>query len=87
MKSLLVGAVVLAFLNTAMAAGSDTAHQASMAKLDNYKYGTHLDIAQVLSVSTPANSCGVVPEQMIYLDSTGVKHELDYQVVGDGCNG
>ncbi|WP_397451193.1 DUF2790 domain-containing protein [Pseudomonas sp. NA-150] len=87
MKALFVGAVLLAFLNTAMAAGSDTAHQASMAKVDNYKYGTHLDISKVLSVSTPANSCDVVPEKMIYLDSTGLKHELDYQVVGDGCNG
>jgi hypothetical protein len=87
MKSLLVGAVVLAFLNTAMAAGADTAHNATVAKVDNYMYGAHLDISKVLSVSTPATSCGVVPEQMIYLDSTGSKHELDYQVVGDGCNG
>ncbi|WP_397453053.1 DUF2790 domain-containing protein [Pseudomonas sp. NA-150] len=87
MKSLLVGAVVLAFLNTAMAAGSDTAHNAAVAKVDNYMYGSHLDISKVLSVSAPAISCGVVPEQMIYLDSMGSKHELDYQVVGDGCNG
>lgn len=87
MKSLLVGAVVLAFLNTAMAAGSDTAHSAVVTKIDSYKYGTHLDISKVLSVSTPATSCGVVPEQMIYLDSSGSKHELDYEVMGDGCNG
>jgi hypothetical protein len=45
-----------------------------------------LDIAKVLSVATPAISCGVVPGQMIYLDSTGSKHELDYQLLGGGCN-
>jgi hypothetical protein len=85
MKSLLVGAVVLAFLNTAMAAGSGTASDAAVTKVDHYKYGSHLDISKVLSVATPAMSCGVVPGQMIYLDSTGSKHELDYQVMGDGC--
>ena len=87
MKSLLVGAVVLAFLNTAMAAGSGTASNSAATIVDNYKYGTHLDISKVLSVSAPAISCSVVPEQMIYLDSSGSKHELDYQVMGDGCTG
>jgi hypothetical protein len=86
MKYLLVGAAVLAFLNTAMAAGSGTAPNTTTTIVDNYKYGTHLDIAKVLSVATPAISCGVVPGQMIYLDSTGSKHELDYQLLGGGCN-
>lgn len=54
--------------------------------VEHYSYGTHLDIAEVVKTDTPANVCGVVTTHMIYLDSVGKKHNLEYNVMGDGCS-
>jgi hypothetical protein len=51
-----------------------------------YKYGDKLDVAKVLSMSKiPDNLCEAVPATMTYLDSKGVQHTMEYQVLADGC--
>lgn len=51
-----------------------------------YNYSQHLDVAKVLEM-TPVgdNVCGPEQAHMIYLDSEGVRHNLQYTRVGDGC--
>ncbi|NWB25860.1 DUF2790 domain-containing protein [Pseudomonas gingeri] len=45
------------------------------------------DIAHVISITDTQEACGIVPVQMVYEDSQGVRHTLAYQVWGDGCSG
>lgn len=54
--------------------------------IEHYSYGQNLDIAKVIQMETPAKVCGVVLTHMIYLDSKGTKHNLEYSVMGDGCS-
>ena len=51
-----------------------------------YDYSQHLDIAKVIKI-TPNNDnvCGQVDAHMIYLDSQGVRHNLEYTRAGNGC--
>jgi len=53
-----------------------------------YHYGTHLDIAKVISVSRTHNDCEVGTQRMVYVDSQGAEHAIRYEVVddGNGCN-
>jgi hypothetical protein len=44
------------------------------------------DIARVISVTDTQAACGVVPVTMVYDDSLGVRHTLDYRVLGSGCH-
>lgn len=53
--------------------------------VEHYHYGTHLDIAKVIKMDTPPDECKVVTTHMLYLDSKGNKHNLEYSVMGDGC--
>jgi len=51
-----------------------------------YDYSQDLDIAKVVRVSTDSSTeCGPVKGHMVYLDSQGVRHELDYVRLGDAC--
>lgn len=51
-----------------------------------YSYSQDLDIAKVIKISTPSvNSCGPVTAHMIYKDSQGVTHNMEYTRMGDGC--
>ena len=51
-----------------------------------YKYGDKLDVAKVISLSKiPNDVCEAVPATMTYLDSKGVQHTMEYQVLADGC--
>ena len=56
------------------------------ATVEHYHYGTQLDIARVVSLSNIPNVCEVVPATMVYEDSQGQRHTLEYQVMGDGCS-
>ncbi|MFJ2710250.1 DUF2790 domain-containing protein [Pseudomonas sp. NPDC087346] len=51
-----------------------------------YRYGMDLDIAEVVSISPVADICGVVPVDMVYLDSNGGRHTLHYSEFGTGCS-
>lgn len=76
---------ILAFLGSILMtsiAFADTSQQPEV-----YKYGDKLDIAKVISMSKiPDNHCEVVPATMTYLDSKGVQHTMEYQVLGEGCS-
>lgn len=52
-----------------------------------YKYGTKLDIAKVLSISTPkTHSCKPVDQVMTYVDSAGKVQVLKYRALSDACS-
>ncbi|MEE4688977.1 DUF2790 domain-containing protein [Pseudomonas alliivorans] len=70
----------------AMAEESQTKVAAQQARVEEYTYGTHLDIARVISTSQIPNVCQVVPARMIYEDSHGKQHIMSYQVMGNGCS-
>lgn len=44
------------------------------------------DIAKVISITDTHAVCGVVPVTMVYDDSQGIRHSMDYRVLGDGCH-
>ncbi|WP_095077112.1 DUF2790 domain-containing protein [Pseudomonas sp. Irchel s3h17] len=48
-----------------------------------YAYGMQLDVVNVVSVTPPIKSCGVVPAQMTYEDSSGELNTLRYNVAGE----
>lgn len=54
--------------------------------VEHYHYGTQLDIAKVIKMETPPDECKVVTTHMLYLDSKGVKHNLEYNIMGNGCS-
>ncbi|MCU1717912.1 DUF2790 domain-containing protein [Pseudomonas sp. 5P_3.1_Bac2] len=58
---------------------------ADQAVVEQYHYGTHLDVAKVLHRDDTPTACGVAPVQMIYLDHQGQQHTVQYLVVGNGC--
>lgn len=66
----LLGLILLFTATGAVAAGSNDA----------------LDIQRVVSITPVPGSCQVEPATMIYLDSRGVSHTLNYQVMGT-CQG
>lgn len=85
MKALLV-LVLSSLCATAMAdqASTDVAQQRPV--IEEYTYSSHLDIAQVISMSDIPNVCEVVPAKMEYDDSKGQRHILRYSVMGNGCS-
>jgi hypothetical protein len=51
-----------------------------------YNYSQHLDIAKVVSTSTTnPDACGLTNANMVYVDSKGVTHSLEYTRLGNGC--
>lgn len=85
MKALLVLALSSVCL-TAMAdeVNAHAAHQQSA--VEQYSYSSELDIAKVISMSEIPSVCEVVPAQMVYEDSQGMQHTLEYRVMGNGCS-
>ncbi|KAF1004304.1 MAG: hypothetical protein GAK36_00091 [Pseudomonas sp.] len=74
-------ALIALFL--AVAAGQALATPA----VEQARTGVPLDLAKVISVTDTGNACGVVPVQLVYDDSQGVRHIVTYQVMGNGCMG
>lgn len=85
MKTLLFATALVLVTGHAMAA--DSANN-STPVTQPYHYGTHLDIAKVISVSGGRNDCEVGTQRMVYVDSQGAEHAIRYDVVdnGNGCN-
>ncbi|WP_419789400.1 DUF2790 domain-containing protein [Pseudomonas petrae] len=51
------------------------------------KIGTPpLDIAKVISQTPDDGSCGMELMHLVYQDSHGLVHTLDYMIVGSGCS-
>jgi hypothetical protein len=64
------------------------ASDASVPTAVEYNYSQHLDIAKVVSMTSAndtATECGPVEAHMVYVDSKGVTHNLEYTRLGDGC--
>ncbi|MDB6144880.1 MAG: hypothetical protein JWP80_3924 [Pseudomonas sp.] len=77
-KTLLIGALsIIGF----------AAHAAEVTPVEHYSYGTQPDIAHVISQTAPDEYKDVSPVQLTYLDSAGVKHVMEYDVVGTGHSG
>ncbi|WP_416426477.1 DUF2790 domain-containing protein [Pseudomonas sp. App30] len=81
MKTLVIAALV-AFSTVA---GAATLPAASNNSVQEYTYGTHLDIAKVVSMTSIPDVCEVVPAKMTYLDHQGERHTIEYRVMGNGC--
>ncbi len=53
-----------------------------------YNYSQNLDIAKVISISSVnpgASECGPELAHMVYVDSKGVRHDLQYTRMGENC--
>ena len=75
MKSLIV--LALAGFSTLAAAGEVQDVNAS---------ATELDVANVISMDSVPDTCGVAPMHMTYEDHQGQRHTLQYSVMGNGCS-
>lgn len=85
MKTTLIAFTLLALGCVATSANAGLKPQ-PQGNVQDYTYGTKLDIAKV--VSTPElNFCGVKPVEMTYVDHSGKTHTLRYEVNGTGCLG
>ena len=77
-KALLIGALPIVGF---------AAHADEQTPVVHYSYGAHVDIAKVISQTSPDEYKDVSPVQMTYLDSAGVRHIMEYDVVGTGHSG
>ncbi|MFA7943652.1 DUF2790 domain-containing protein [Pseudomonas brenneri] len=78
----LIVALLSVFSTLALAQGES----ASSLAVQAYDYSQNLDIAKVVQISTdPSTECGPVKSHMVYLDSQGVRHGLDYMRLSDAC--
>lgn len=51
-----------------------------------YSYGQKLDVHKVISMSdVPDDVCAPVQANMVYEDSKGAVHNMQYTVMGNGC--
>ena len=82
MKQLI--ALLMAGMAT-VAMASETTHPSQPA-VEHYSYGSKLDIAKVIHLSTIPKVCEVVPAQMTYEDHQGQRHILEYRIMGNGCS-
>lgn len=58
--------------------------------VEHYQYGMNLDIDQVVSLSSlDEDECQVQHREMLYKDSAGALHRLDYEVMNTSvyCTG
>ena len=86
MKVSMLVLALCGFSTFAMAEESGAKVNQQQARVEQYTYSSHPDIAKVVSVSDVPNVCSVVPARMTYLDSQGQQHVMAYQVMGSGCN-
>ncbi len=88
MKYIMFAALSLfSLVGCASGDNTSTAPQTT-AQDDQYDYTQDLDIAKVVRISNARNvatECGPVVTHMVYLDSKGESHQLQYVRLGDGC--
>ncbi|MDT8908115.1 Protein of unknown function [Pseudomonas sp. NFACC32-1] len=79
--------IATACLMTALSAGALPAMAQANAASETYSYGTHLDIAKVVSLTEDAGqTCGLVNAHITYLDSMGEQRALTYLKQAADCN-
>lgn len=86
MKVSMLVLALCGFSTLAMAEESNAKVEQQQARVEQYTYSSHPDIAKVISVSEVPDVCAVVPARMTYLDSKGQQHTMAYQVMGNGCS-
>jgi hypothetical protein len=86
MKVSILVLALCGFSTLAMAEESSAKVEQQQARVEQYTYSSHPDIAKVISVSEVPDVCAVVPARMTYLDSKGQQHVMAYQVMGNGCS-
>jgi hypothetical protein len=79
--------IMLAGLISASAFAADDGDPFTSIPAEKYSYSKKYDIARVLKIEEPANVCVPVVVHMIYEDSQGKKHNLEYLAMGSGCPG
>ncbi|RAU45396.1 MULTISPECIES: DUF2790 domain-containing protein [unclassified Pseudomonas] len=83
MKTTLIALTLTALSSIALTAQADVK---TMPQVQEYTYGTRLDIAEV--TKTPnLNFCGVRPVDLSYVDHMGKAHTLRYETIGNACLG
>lgn len=80
---------IIAMLATALLASSfvmaaDASGSPGNAAAAQYRYGMSLDVARVISISEPKESCGLVPVTMQYEDSQGDRHLVRFTQLNAG---
>lgn len=68
----------------AVVAQASIAQSVLAADAEAYHYGDKLDVARVISISTP-HGCAVGEARMTYEDSRGEVHTLVYVQQGEDC--
>lgn len=86
MKAAVLVLAVCGFSAVAMADETSTAQADQTLPVEQYSYGTNLDIAKVVAQDEVPYVCGVVPVHMTYVDSHGQRHVVEYEVMGTGCS-
>lgn len=77
---------VLSLLSTFAAAQGNPAAGATTPVNQVDDYSEDLDIAKaVRNTNAASTTCGPVKGHVVYVDSQGVRHELDYVRLGDAC--
>lgn len=83
LKTTLTALTLTALSTFALTASAD---MKNMPPVQDYTYGSKLDIAKV--THTPMlNFCGVRPVEMSYVDHMGKSHTVRYEVNGNACLG
>ena len=55
--------------------------------VETARTGVPLDVVKTISITDTSNACGIVPVELVYEDSQGVRHTVAYSVQGMGCSG
>lgn len=77
----------LSFFSVFASANTQSNSNAQAPAPVSYKYSQNLDIAKVIKVtSADSKTCGPVQANMLYLDSKGVEHNLEYMRISGGNN-
>lgn len=70
------------------ASANDNTGNSAAPKAEQYTYSEHLDVAKIIKMTSDSatkNSCGPVEAHMIYLDSKGATHDMEYTLEGYAC--
>jgi hypothetical protein len=85
-----IASLTAAFATGAFAQDGSDRSTASNLPVETYHYGMKLDVQKILSKTDVTEERGVVPVTMVYQDSQGNLHKLQYLQLGgydDNANG
>lgn len=53
--------------------------------IEKYRYGMELDVKKLIYVTPTPKDCALHSMVVDYLDSDGVRHRVEYRMLGNGC--